>query len=148
MKDFREALNEFNPLLEPSNRMLDIWRELHKLGNLKRHTLTSTIALRSLVKQRCNDMDYITEEFDNDRQHDAAEFMNYTLQLLFAANDSAFNLNIQLFGGTIRKYLFCQCQYTDELSVETLPQIWQIPEGGVLPHITNKHTSMWLYYQW
>ena len=142
MKDFREALNEFNPLLEPSNRMLDIWRELHKLGNLKRHTLTSTIALRSLVKQRCNDMDYITEEFDNDRQHDAAEFMNYTLQLLFAANDSAFNLNIQLFGGTIRKYLFCQCQYTDELSVETLPQIWQIPVKG-----STLHTCLQEYFE-
>ena len=131
MKPIREALTQFNPNSEISNQTLDIWRELNKLANLPKYKQTTTILLRSIVKQRCENLKLATEDFDNDHQHDVAEFMNCIFQLLFSANDSTFNLRTQLFGGLIRKIMFCECGYKDELSVERLPEIWQIPVAGV-----------------
>ena len=130
-KAIKEALDQFNPDSEVSNKKLDIWRELYRLANLPQYQQTTTILLRSLVKNRCQDLKIATENFDNDHQHDTAEFMNCIFQLLFSVNDSTFNLRTAIFGGLIKKTMFCTCQYTDELSVECLPEIWQIPVSGL-----------------
>ena len=71
--------------------------------------------------------------FDNDNQHDAAEFLNSVLEHLFKHLPSTSIIKENLFGGLSQKTMFCSnanCNMSNQLQVENLSDIIPVEFSG------------------
>ena len=70
-------------------------------------------------------------DFDDNRQHDAAEFLSSIINNLFGKSNALNSLKEIVFGGLFKKTMFCQCNYTQELGIENLSEVVPIELKGV-----------------
>ena len=71
--------------------------------------------------------------FNDDNQHDAAEFLNSVLEHLFKYIPSSFTTKENLFGGLSQKTMFCSnanCNKSNQLQVETLSDVIPVEFSG------------------
>ena len=101
-----------------SNRIL---AELLKLMRLSKYSKATTTRLRSTVKAQCFKNGQFSRNFNNDRQHDAAEFMLSLIEHMFM--DTPDNMPEKIFGGLLQETIKCECGKTDLLPVKSLSEI-------------------------
>ena len=97
-----------------------IFNELFALCSLANFQTGSTHKLRFAVQEECFKLNQVSRTFNDNRQHDAAEFLNSSIEHLFGKNN---HLKEEVFGGLCQKTLFCQCSQTDTLQIENCPEI-------------------------
>ena len=109
-----------------------IFKELKRLFELNNYSKSSTLTLRSIVLEECERFGQLQRPFNDDNQHDTAEFLNSILEHLFR-NQDTLTLKETLFGGLIQKTMFCQtqnCHQTDQLQIEPISEIIPIEFVG------------------
>ena len=93
----------------------NIFEELKRLSDLKNYAKSSTLTLRSIVHEECERFGQLQRQFNDNNQHDSAEFLNSILEHLFRNPDTS-SISETLFGGLSQKTMFCQtqnCHQTD-----------------------------------
>jgi uncharacterized UBP type Zn finger protein len=71
--------------------------------------------------------------FNDNNQHDAAEFLNSVLEHLSRNNQDDLRINEKLFGGLSQKTMFCSnasCNMSEQLQVEILGEIIPVEFSG------------------
>jgi uncharacterized UBP type Zn finger protein len=110
-----------------------IFTELKRLFQFKNQTRSSTKTLRKIVQGECFKNGQQMRTFDNDNQHDAAEFLNSVLEHLFKHLPSTSIVKENLFGGLSQKTMFClnaNCNMSNQLQVENLSDIIPVEFSG------------------
>ena len=88
--------------------------------------------MRSIVHDECEQYGQILRSFNDNNQHDAAEFFASILEHLFRNHDSL-TIKESLFGGLSQKTMFCQtenCNQSETLQIETISEIVPIEFVG------------------
>ena len=80
------------------------------------------------MKSQCFKAGQNSRTFDDNKQHDAAEFMNSLLEHLF---EGANILKEDLFGGLCQKTMFCQCNQAEELQIEDISEVLPLELKGI-----------------
>ena len=126
----------FQDMLEGNNQRLNqnsICSELKKLSQLPNNTNSSTKNLRRKIQEKCIENQQNTKRFDDDRQHDAAEFLNSLLEHMLYTEIELMN---HLFGQT-QERIFCmnsRCNIVDH-SPSNMVNIVAIPIVGTTLHM-------------
>ena len=110
----------------------NIFEELKRLSDLKNYAKSSTLTLRSIVHEECERFGQLQRQFNDNNQHDSAEFLNSILEHLFRNPDTS-SISETLFGGLSQKTMFCQtqnCHQTDQLQIEPISEIIPIEFVG------------------
>ena len=110
-----------------------IFTELKRLFQFKNQTRSSTKTLRRIVQGECFKSGQHMRTFDDDNQHDAAEFLNSVLEHLFKHLPSTSIIKENLFGGLSQKTMFCSnanCNKSNQLQVETLSDVIPVEFSG------------------
>ena len=110
-----------------------VCKELKKISQLPNNTKSSTKNLRRKVQDKCLENNQNTKRFDNNRQHDAAEFLNSLLEHMIYDEIEMMN---RLFGQT-QERLFCmnmECNRADH-SPSNMVNIVAIPIVGTTLHM-------------
>ena len=129
IKGFQDLLEGNNPRLNQNS----VCSELKKLSQLPNNTNSSTKNLRREIQEKCIEHQQNTKTFDDDRQHDAAEFLNSLLEHMFYTEIELVN---RLFGQT-QERIFCmngRCNIAD-LSPSNMVNIVAIPIVGTTLHM-------------
>ena len=116
--------------LENNNRILI---ELKRIFKSKNHSRSSTQTLRRIVQEECLEVGQQMRLFNNDNQHDAAEFFNSILEHLSRDNQDFSRITEKLFGGLSQKTMFCSnenCNMSQQLQVEVLGEIIPVEFTG------------------
>ena len=127
---FKEMLKADNNETLFNNK---IFTELKRLFQFKNKTRSSTKTLRRIVQGECFKSGQQMRTFDNDNQHDAAEFLNSVLEHLFKHLPSTSIIKENLFGGLSQKTMFCSnanCNMSNQLQVENLSDIIPVEFSG------------------
>ena len=90
----------------------------------------STNRLRTILKTKCFEAGQLTRNFSNNRQHDAAEFIQSLLEHLWHENKNIPSLKEQLFGGLCQDVLECECRGRVESPVQNMPEIIPLQLNG------------------
>ena len=109
---------------------ISVYQELSSLAKLKNFYESSTSSLRYMVQSKCFEAGQWTKNFDNNRQHDAGEFMQSLLEHLINENKLPSHFWDEAFGGLCQNTLTCSCGYTEELQVQQLPEVIPIQISG------------------
>ena len=126
----------FQEMLEGNITTLNqnsVFRELKKISQLHNNTNSSTKNLRRKIQEKCIENHQNTKNFDNNRQHDAAEFMSSLLEHMLY---DEIEVMLRLFGQT-QERLFCtnrECNRADH-SPSNMVNIVAIPIIGTTLHM-------------
>ena len=99
IREFQDILQEDIPTLSGNS----VCKELKHLSQLPNDTNSSTKNLRRKIQDKCLEKQQNTKRFDNNMQHDAAEFLNSLLEHMLCDNPDIMN---RLFGETQNR-IFC-----------------------------------------
>ena len=99
----------------------DILKELTKLMKISKYNKASTAKIRSMVKSECFKAGQLTRNFNNNKQHDAGEFLISILEHMFSQVPDY--LMEKMFGGLLEETIQCCCCNFEEFSIKTLPVI-------------------------
>ena len=117
------------------------WRELSRLSVRNQFEFSSTRSFRRTVAEKCL-AEGAADDFNNGHQHDAVEFMKYTIEHLFSGVDSLSQLRDEIFTARNQSYLLCtspRCSNTTQLFVDT-EEIFSIAiHGNSLYTCLKKH---------
>ena len=105
--------------IEPAKPLTE---ELKQLSRVKNYHESSTLKLRAIVQLKCFESGQLTKNFNNNKQHDAGEFMQSLLEHLWNEN-SKNTLKEEMFGGVSQDILTCFCAYRVELAPEQMSEI-------------------------
>ena len=122
----RSETNEMN-LFSRNN---EIVRELIHLVTLPNFSKISTKKLRSVVHSNCVSSGQITRTFDDNKQHDAGEFLLSIFEHMFKDLTFSYNIDEILFGGLYQESVLCICGHVRELPVQPLSEIMMVPIIG------------------
>ena len=126
----KDILRDENTEKHNDNEILIEMKRLFKLKNLSR---SSTQTLRRTVQEVCLTNGQVMRMFNNNNQHDAAEFLNSVLEHLSRNDQDDISINEQLFGGLSQKTMFCSnssCNMSEQLQVEILGEIIPVEFSG------------------
>ena len=115
MPRFKMVLMEEDHLFSNENL---IFKEIKTIMGKTNMNKASTKHLRSLVN------------FDDNNQHDTAEFLMAILNNLFGRFPTNGILKEQIFGGLCRKTMFCQCNAAENIQAEHMPEVLPIEVKG------------------
>jgi Ulp1 family protease len=129
IKGFQDMLEGDIPTLNQNA----VCKELKKLSQLPNNTNSSTKNLRRKIQDKCVENQQNTKRFDNNRQHDVAEFLNSLLEHMLYDEIEVMN---RLFGRT-QERLFCmnnECNAADH-SPSNMVNIVALPIVGTTLHM-------------
>jgi hypothetical protein len=129
IKGFQDMLEGDIPTLNQNS----VCKELKKLSQVPNNTNSSTKNLRRKIQEKCVENQQNTKRFDNNRQHDAAEFLNSLLEHMLYDEIEVMN---RLFGRT-QERLFCMnnnCNAVDH-SPSNVVNILALPIVGTTLHM-------------
>ena len=121
LKAFQEILK-----IEASASECTILAELKRLSNYKNHYKSSTLTLRRTVQGECLRSGQLLRTFDDNEQHDAAEFLNSIFEHMSKKSQNPARARESLCGGLSQKTMFClnsNCNMSEQLQVEALSEI-------------------------
>ena len=98
-----------------------ILNELTKLMKISKYNKASTAKIRSMVKSECFKAGQLTRNFNNNKQHDAGEFLISILEHMFSQVPDY--LMEKMFGGLLEERIQCCCCNLEEFSIKPLPVI-------------------------
>ena len=107
--------------------------ELKRLSKLKNRSRSSTLTLRKGVQHACLQNGQQTRTFNDDHQHDAAEFFTSVLEHLTKNDPDSVRLKENVFGGLSQKTMFCSnvnCNTSEQLQLEILSEIVPVELPG------------------
>ena len=108
--------------------------ELRNLVKTRNLNGASTRRLRTIVEQKCSNMGQLNNNFNNNKQHDAGEFMLSLLEHLWNEHtQSSDTLKEDVFGAVSQAILSCDCGNRVELPYEQMSEIVpvQVVDGNV-----------------
>jgi uncharacterized UBP type Zn finger protein len=121
-----------NKLLDDENMSEEnqLLTELKRLAKLPRYSKASTIKIRYLTKRKCIQAGQLLQNYSDNRQHDAGEFLISVIEHLF--EDSIFyqNFDEQMFGGLYQNVLKCSCGLVTEKEITKLSHIISLDIHG------------------
>ena len=104
--------------------------ELNNLASLRHTTKASTNRLRTIVKLKCFKAGQRTRNFNNDEQHDSAEFIQSLIEHLWNEPAVPAILKEKIFGGLHQDVLKCPCGNIVELPIQEMPELLPIQLRG------------------
>ena len=107
-----------------------IYKEIMTVMNLPNGETFSTVKLRSAVMSQCMNSGQNFLRYNDNNQHDAAEFMRSVIEHLFKTDIRSENLLEYLFGGLSQRTMSCPCNHVDELPYASTPEIIPIALTG------------------
>ena len=102
-----ENFNEENQLLT----------EFKRLAKLPKFTKSSTIKIRYLTKRKCIQAGQLLQNYSNNKQHDAGEFLMSVIEHLFEDSICYQDFDEQMFGGLYQNILNCSCGLITEKEI-------------------------------
>jgi ubiquitin C-terminal hydrolase len=109
---------------------IKILMELRKLSNLKNMSRSSTLTLRKIVHEECEKSGQLLRSFNDNNQHDAAEFLNSMIEHW---SKNLPRTKEAIFGGLSQKTMFClnsNCNKSQPLQMEELSEIIPVEFTG------------------
>ena len=107
--------------------------ELRRLSTLKKQSRSSTQTLRKIVQEECFSSGQLFRTFNDDNQHDAAEFLSSMIEHLSKNAPNIQGIKEKLCGGLSQKTMFCSnsnCNMSEQLQVEILSEIVPVEFTG------------------
>ena len=129
MPKFKQMFSKEESMFQNDKK---IFKELQRLYRLSNYAKSSTLTLRTIIHEECERYGQLQRTFNDNNQHDAAEFLNSIFEQLFRHQDTL-GLKETLFGGLSQKTMFCQtqnCNQTDQLQIEPISEIIPIEFVG------------------
>ena len=128
---------QLNQMLQSENQNMtsnnNLLNELNKLYKAQNYSTQSTLKLRTIVHEECMRYGQSMRTFNDDNQHDAAEFFNSFLEHLFKSDQEDLKIREKLFGGLSQKTMFCsntKCNKSEQLQLETISEIIPLEFSG------------------
>ena len=107
-----------------------ICKELSRLAKLENETTATTDNLRTLVTKKCFENRQWTKSFDDNQQHDCAEFIRSLLEHFWSESVVPISLKDLAFGGLSQNTLSCVCGFEEELQLQPMPEIIPVQIHG------------------
>ena len=104
--------------------------ELSRLSKMTNYSVATTERLRCIVETKCFENRQWSKNFNNQRQHDSAEFLQSSLEHLWADPSTPGALKEEVFGGLSQNSLVCECEHEEELQVQHMPEVIPIQIKG------------------
>ena len=100
--------------------------ELKRLFDLKNESRSSTLTFRKIIEDACLQNGQLLRSFNDNDQHDAAEFLTSVFEHLAKMDPSPVKITERVFGGLSQTTMFCSnsnCNISEQLNMEILSEI-------------------------
>ena len=94
------------------------------------YSKASTIKTRYLTKRKCIQAGQLLQNYSDNRQHDAGEFLMSVIKHLFEESFFYQNFDEQMFGGLCQNILKCSCGLVTEKEITKLSHIISLDTNG------------------
>ena len=105
------------------DRESPLLRELQRLAKLPQFTKASTSKFRYMIKRKCIKSGQCDQNFSDNRQHDAGEFLLSVIRHLFEDSVAFTDFDEKLFGGLWQSILKCPCGDTTKKDIIQMPEV-------------------------